>query len=183
MRRLLPTLALTLLATASCSDQSVLPVSSLAPTQALKDREGDPPPPPVAGDGFADFSAFLGDAEAFQSSEGCSAFDSFQLAFEYLLNKPGNNAFLHLRVDGRALDVSAHQTDKKPVDVKGTITGPGFRFDIQQTLGGSIMTGETRLPSTVTFQLVGKLTKTSGFTCTANANLTVHLTSSDIILD
>jgi len=182
MRRLLPTLAITLLATASCSDQSVLPVSTIAPTQALKDREGDPPPPPVAGDGFADFSAFLGDAEALQSADVCSASDSFQLAFEYLLNKPGNNAFLHLRVDGRALDVSAHQTDKK-LDVKGTITGPGFTFDIQQTLGGSIINGETRVPSTVSFQLVGKLTKTSGFTCTANANLTVHLSSSDIILD
>jgi len=173
MRRLLPTLALTLLAAASCGDQSVLPVSSLAPTSALKDREGDPPPPPVAGDADAFLSVYSFDGGDFQSTaDPCEASSSFQFAYKYLLNKPENSAFLHLRSD-RGMDVSAHQTDKK-LDVKGTLSGSDFTFQITETLEGDIIAPETRVPSTVSFLLVGKLTTEAG-TCTANATLTVYL--------
>ena len=176
MRRLLPTLAITLLAAASCSDQSVLPTSSLAPSGALKDV-GDPPPPPVAGDGFAFLSPALDDSE-----DACSISDSFSFSYKYFVNKPAHNAHLQMDITapGHDGEVSGHETDKK-IDAKGTLSGPGYTFVIKQTLGGSLMGSETRLVSTAFFQLVGELTTEAG-KCTANLNLTAQLTSEDVFV-
>lgn len=176
MRRLLPTLALTLFAAASCGDQSVLPTSSLAPSSASYDR-GDPPPPPVSGDGLADLFP------AFDASEGaCSISDaSIPFSYKYFVNKPGNNAKLdmHITGPGRAGDVSAHETNKK-IDVNGTLSGVGYSFAIKEALGGSLKGIETRVATTVTLQLVGQLTTELG-TCTAQLNLTAHLVVGDIV--
>jgi len=171
MRRLLPTLAITLLATASCGDQSLLPTSSIAPSSALRDV-GDPPPPPVAGDGFAFLSPAFDDSEA-----ACSISDSFSFSYKYFVNKTAHNAHLQMDITeaGHDGDVSAHETDKK-IDAKGTLSGPGYTFVIKQTLGGSLMGSETRLVSTAFLQLVGELTTEAG-TCTANLNLQANLTN------
>ena len=176
MRRLLPTLALTLFTAASCGDQSLLPTSSLAPSSALRDV-GDPPPPPVADDGFAFLSPAFDDSE-----DACSVSDSFAFSYRYFVNKTAHNAHLQMDITepGHDGEVSAHQTDRK-IDARGTLSGPGYTFVIKETLGGSLMGSETRLVSTAFFQLVGDLTTEAG-TCTANLNLTAQLTDEEVIV-
>jgi hypothetical protein len=173
MNRIIPLLAAAALLGA-CADQTVAPpVSSIQPTTAVRGLGN--PPPPVARDGFAEFDAFLGD----NSENTCSAHDSFSFSYEYLVNKPGNNAFLHIRVDGRGLDVAIHQTNKK-VDAKGTIVGPGFSFDIGNVVGGAIINEEQHVPSNVSLQLTGKLTTETGV-CTVNATLNAQLIPTEVI--
>lgn len=165
MRRFLITLAAVTVA-AGCGDVASVPTSSLHPTTAL--LSGDPPPPPVGARGFADFDAFEGDA----SDMACSANASFNFSYQYFLNGPGKNSFLHIQID-QGPQVDIHQTDKK-IDAHGTITGAGFTFDIQNVVGGSIQDPEERVPFQVSLQLTGKLTTETG-TCIANATLNATL--------
>ena len=154
-----------------CSDRTTEPAASLvAPGSALHSF-GTPPPPPVSGDGFADIDVF--GATDGSEPNSCGAQGSFTFSYEYFVNKPGNNAFLHIHADGEGLDLQIHQTDKK-IDAKGTITGSGFSFNVKDGLSGSIENSHLTLPSTVTVQLTGTLDTGHG-TCTANATLTASL--------
>src|SRR5262249_52436119 len=140
MRRFVLTLAAVTVA-AGCGDVSTVPTSSLHPTVAL--LSGDPPPPPVGARGFADFDAFFDDA----SDVACSAHVTFNFSYQYFLNAPGNNSFLHIQTDlGDKVDI--HQTNKK-IDANGSITGPGFTFNIQNVVGGTIRDPEERVPGRV----------------------------------
>jgi hypothetical protein len=168
MRRLLVPLAAAALV-AACYDAPVAPNSSLRPTSALFD--GDPPPPPVSGDGFADFTAF----PATDAETDCSVHDSFTFAYEYFNNTPNTNAYLHMRIDGNGLDVAVHETTKK-ITAKGTLTRPDFSFRIDDVLDGTIMNKASGIPGRVVLQLSGQLTLTDGTTCVANATLTAQLT-------
>ena len=170
MRRFMITLA-AVTVVAGCGDVASVPTSSLRPTVARLD--GDPPPPPVGARGFADFDASEGDA----SDMACSAHASFNFSYQYFLNKPGNNSFLHIQID-QGPNVDIHQTNKK-IDAHGTITGAGFTFDIQNVVGGSIQDPEEHVPFRVSLQLTGKLT-TETATCIASATLDANLRNSDI---
>jgi hypothetical protein len=167
MRRLIVPILVAAFAV-GCGERAALPSSPLSPGAASHDI-GTPPPPPISGDGRADLDVFAGD----NSSTDCSASVSFPFAFEYFVNNPGKNAFLHMHVDGQGLDVAVHQTNKK-IDTKGDLSGPGFTFSIQNTLGGEITSSAHPVLNTIVLQLSGTLTQ-DGHTCTANATLTASL--------
>ena len=156
---------------AACGDRAADPTSPLRPTTAVRDL-GTPPPPPVAGEGRADFEAFPSE----DSETSCSVNTTFNFSYEYFRNANDNNAFLHIRSGGPGLDVAIHQTAKK-VDAKGNITGDGFTFAINNVLSGDLTDPEEHVPNSVTFQLTGKLT-TGDATCNANATLFLDLTNS-----
>jgi len=173
MHRTLSLLAAAALISA-CADQPLAPSRSMQPTSAER-ALGNPPPPPVARSGFGEFDAFLED----NSEMACAAHNSFTFTYEYLVNKPVTNAFLHIHVDGEKSNVTVHQTEKK-IDANGTLVGPGFTFDIDKVIAGSIIGVEEHIPASAYLQLTGKLTTETG-TCTANATLALQLTNSDII--
>ena len=102
-------IAAAVLVAAACSDRASLPSSPLSPRDASFDV-GTPPPPPVAGEGRAELDV---------SGGSCSANTSFDFSYEYLLNKPGNNAFLHMDMNGHGPDVEIHQNKK--IDAHGSI--------------------------------------------------------------
>ena len=167
MRRLiLPFAAAALVA--ACYDAPSTPTSSLRPASALFD--GDPPPPPASGDGFADFNA----SPATDAEIDCSVHDSFTFAYEYFNNSPNTNAYLHIRVDGNGLDVSVHETTKK-ITATGTLTRPDFSFQINDVLDGTITNKASGVPGRVVLTLTGLLTTAAGETCVANATLTAQL--------
>jgi hypothetical protein len=167
MRRLIIPFAAAALV-AACYDAPAAPRSSLRPASALFD--GDPPPPPATGDGFADFDAF----PATDAETDCSVHDSFTFGYEYFNNTPNSNAYLHIRVDENGLDVSVHETTKK-ITANGTLTRPGYSFQINEVLDGTIMTKASGVPARVALSLTGQLTLTDGTTCVANATLTAQL--------
>src|SRR5689334_2703356 len=110
---------------AGCGERAVMPSSPLAP--GARSNAGTPPPPPIAGDGFADLDVFSPDEGS--SPAACAANTSFSFAYNYFKNGTDYNAFLHMFINGPGLDVSIHQTSNK-LDGKGSITGPGFTFTI-----------------------------------------------------
>ena len=155
---------------AGCGERAATPTSLLSPGAAAHDF-GTPPPPPIAGDGTGELDVFdSGDG----SSTTCSGDFPITFSYEYFVNNPGHNSFLHLHINGQ--DVTVHQTDKK-IDIHGSITGTGFTFNITDILGGSITNGDGTLPHGVSLPLSGILTTGDG-TCqgnaTFNANLTPH---------
>ena len=156
---------------AACGDRAILPTSPLHTGAASHDL-GNPPPPPVGGDGRAELD--VGSDEDGSLATACSAHESFDFAYEYFVNKALNNAFVHIHIDNQGLDAAIHQTHKK-IDAHGTLTGPGFVFTITDALGGNIFNGEGGgVPNSVTVNLTGQLT-TGETTCTANATLTLEL--------
>jgi len=168
MRRLIIPLAAAALV-AACYDAPSTPTASLlTPGPALLD--GIPPPPPATGDGFADFDA----TPATDAETDCSVHDSFTFGYEYFNNTPNTNAYLHIRVDGNGLDVSVHETTKK-ITANGTLTRPGYSFQINDVLDGTIMNKASGVPARVVLQLTGQLTLTDGTTCVANATLAAQL--------
>jgi hypothetical protein len=172
MRRLFIPLAAAAIV-AACSDVPSAP-ASLRPGPAHLSREGDPPPPPVSGDGSADFDAFVGD----NSETACTAHDSFNFSYQYLKNS-NTNTYLHITVEGRGLDVAVHETENK-LTAKGTLNGPGFTFKIDDAVGGTLSDKVSRVPPRVTIQLTGTLTTSEGETCTASAVLRAQLVDVDI---
>jgi hypothetical protein len=160
-----------LVAVAGCSDVAA-PTSRLAPGNASLGL-GDPPPPPVSGDAFLEFSIAPAIDGSDEESTTCSAAAATSVKFQYFLNTQRTNAFLHIRVDGQGLDASVHQTNNK-LTAKGTLTGPGFTFAITNALSGDIIESEVNFPSAVNFQVTGKLT-VGTTTCAANANVSVQL--------
>ena len=168
MRRLIIPFAAAALV-AACYDAPAAPSSSLRPASALFD--GDPPPPPVSGDGFADFTA----SEATDNSGSeCQASALFKFDYDYFNNpQEDGNAYLHMRIDGNGLDIAVHQTEKK-ITAKGTLTQPDFSFRIDEVLAGTI-TNKESVPETVRLSLSGQLTLTDGTTCAATATLSATL--------
>jgi hypothetical protein len=173
MRRLIVPVVVAAFAV-GCGERAINPTSPLSPRAASLDL-GNPPPPPVAGDGRADLDVFQGDDS---QAASCSGHTTFTFAWDYFVNKQGNNAFLHIRIDGQGLDVSVHQTDKK-VDAHGDITAPGFDFSINDVISGGIIDQETHVPGRVVLNLVGTFTDEEGNTCTANATLTASLNGNE----
>ena len=167
MHRLTFTVAAAVLLTA-CADRAADPTAPLRPTTASRDL-GTPPPPPVAGEGRADFEAF----PSSDSELACSASSEFNFSYEYLANNPGNNAYLHVRFNGHGLDIAIHQTNQK-IDAKGDVTIDDFSFLIKNVLSGNIIDPAHDVPTSVTLHLTGKLT-TDGGTCNANAALVLNL--------
>ena len=172
MRRLIVPAVVAALAV-GCGERAFTPTSPLTPGAASLDL-GNPPPPPVAGDGRADLDVFSGD----NSATSCQGHTSFTFAWDYFVNAPGNNAFLHIRIDGQGLDVSIHQTNKK-VDAHGDITAPGFDFSINDVISGGIIDQESHVPGRVVLNLVGTFTDGEGNTCTANATLNASLNGNE----
>ena len=172
MRRLIMPIVVAAFA-AGCGERAALPSSPLSPGAASR-QAGTPPPPPISGDGFADLDVFRDDGSSDEATE-CSAHVSFPFSYEYFVNNPGKNAFLHIHLDGHGLDVAIHQTNKK-LDVKGDLTGTGFTFSVADALGGEITDPEHPVLTHVTLQLTGTLTH-AGTSCTANATLTASLVS------
>jgi hypothetical protein len=173
MRRLIVPVVVAAFAV-GCGERAFTPTSPLSPSAASLDL-GNPPPPPVAGDGRADLDVFSGDNS---SATSCQGHTSFTFAWDYFVNGPGNNAFLHIRIDGQGLDVAIHQTDKK-VDAHGDITAPGFDFSINNVISGGIIDPETHVPNRIVLNLVGTFTDEEGNVCTANATLHASLDGKD----
>jgi hypothetical protein len=173
MRRLIIPLAAAALV-AACYDAPSTPTASLQ-TPGPARLDAIPPPPPASGEGFGDFTAF----EATDASETtCSVHDTFTFAYEYFDSGTDNNAYLHIRVDGNGLDVAVHETTKK-ITANGTLTRPGFTFQINDVVDGTIFNKEPGVPDRVSLSLTGQLTLTDGTTCVANATLTAQLTKVD----
>ncbi len=170
MRRLIAPFVVAAFAV-GCGERSLTPTSPLSPGAASL-AFGNPPPPPVSGGGRADLDVFDGESSLAAS---CDAHTTFTFSWDYFVNKPGNNAFLHITIDGHGHDVSIHQTNKK-IDVKGDISGAGFTFSISDAISGGIMDSESHVPSNILLQLTGQLKTDDGATCTANATLHASLT-------
>ena len=101
---------------AACADgTTAMPSSSLRPTGQIS-AAGNPPPPPLTGrdDGelipdFDDFSS-TASVDATRNGSAKTALPSCNLpgsvnlnyAFDYLINKPDNNAFVHLDPDNQS---------------------------------------------------------------------------------
>jgi hypothetical protein len=176
-------LALAGVALSACSDRASLPTSPVHPTGPSYDLFGDPPPPPIgSSDGFADFST-----ESFDLSSAsvrkqvsvvdtppCEAATSFHFAYMYFVNKPDNNAFLHINPDDPSKNVEIHQTDKK-IDAHGVIVGPGFTYTITGAIGGAIVNPDEHVPGAVNVQLTGVLHTDVGASCQTTANLAASL--------
>ena len=174
MRRLILPLAAAALA-AACYDAPSTPTASLLTPRSPASLDGIPPPPPVSGEGFGDFTA----TDATDNSEtSCpTVHDNFTFAYDYLENSPDQNAYLHIRVDGNGLDIAVHETDKK-ITAKGTLTRPTFSFQINDVLDGTIFNKAEGAPQSVTLSLAGVLT-VDGQSCAATATFIARL--SDII--
>jgi hypothetical protein len=155
---------------AACYDAPSTPsaqTSSLRPASALFD--GDPPPPPVSGEGLADFTAF----EAADASEtACSVSDTFKFAYRYFSNGPDKNAYLVMN-NGKGVDVTVLETTKLIV-AKGTVTRPGYSFRIDDVVGGTIKNKGSGIPPRIVLQFTGML-RVEKERCVANAMLSVQL--------
>ena len=124
---------------AACSDSNVTaPVSRAQPHGASLTR-GDPPPPPLSGDGsgFADAGndEFGGLVPNAAPSDQCTLFASFDLeyVFKFLQNNNDNNTVGHLDLSGPttgSIDVHAHANGKS--DISGHISNGSFDLNIKQ---------------------------------------------------
>jgi hypothetical protein len=168
MRRLIIPFAAAALVAACYDTPSAPPSSLLAHRPAVLD--GIPPPPPASGEGFADFDA----SPATDAETDCSVHDTFTFAYDYFNNGPNTNAYLQLRVDGNGLDVLVHETTKQ-ITANGTLTRPGYSFQINDVFAGTITNKESGVPGRVVLSLTGVLTTDTGETCVANATLSAQL--------
>ncbi|MEP6690212.1 MAG: hypothetical protein ABJD07_03590 [Gemmatimonadaceae bacterium] len=180
MRHVLAVVALAVVATA-CSDPVTAPPS---PTSGLRAAFliGDPPPPPLTGTGDGTFSTLSGAALSVATAvvgssdphQLCSVSDfNFQFAWRYFINKPENNAWIHvdeLQYNGHS---DFHSTEKKN-DASGQIVGPDFTFSLGDVVSGSVF-NETRTPGSFYFVVTGKLTLADGQTCDVTGNVTLNL--------
>ncbi|MFI5229642.1 MAG: hypothetical protein ACHQWU_11270 [Gemmatimonadales bacterium] len=165
---------------AACSDVSAVPSSPLG-AQGPAFELGNPPPPPLSGGVSLSFDA----GDSFDASIAadvvgdvppgpCRASELLNFTYDFLVNPPGNNAFLHLRGGDDAHLVTIHQTDSK-LDAHGTIVGDGFTFDISDATDGSIVDIGHHGERLVSVSLSGTLTTSDGASCQASANLSGHL--------
>jgi hypothetical protein len=168
---------------AGCADSPAAPTLA-RPTGPSFDA-GDPPPPPITGEGFAEFDASRSDAGGFSfagtvSDIGdfppgpCRASRGFGINYSYFINKNNTNAVLHIDPDDASHHVTLHQTAKK-LDGSGQIVGPDFVFKISDVVAGGIIGPEERLPGAVFVSLRGTLTLADGTSCQADAQLGVFL--------
>ncbi|MDQ6829500.1 MAG: hypothetical protein M3081_11590, partial [Gemmatimonadota bacterium] len=146
--------------------------------------QGDPPPPPLTGtDGNGFFTTFgegalAGTVAANKVSNAsgptsCNAELSFQFDWKYFVNKPENNAWIHVDQHGFNGHSQFHSTNKKN-DASGQIVGPGFTFQIADVLYGSVF-NESRWPGSYSFTVSGKLTLADGTKCNTTGNVFLNL--------
>ena len=169
---------------AACADgTTAIPSSSLRPTGQIS-AAGNPPPPPLTGRGDGELEPDFGDdfssaASVDATRNGKSgpvpcdlpAFVNLSYSFDYMINKPDKNAFVHLDPDNQK-QITIHQNGNK-VDAHGTIVGAGFTFAISDVTAGSIIgDGEGgRVLDSFFLRITGIVTHADGSKCQAAAIL------------
>jgi hypothetical protein len=170
---------------AACADgTTAIPSSSLRPTGHIS-AAGNPPPPPLTGrgdgellpDDFSDEFSSAASVGATTNGSGKSALPSCTLpgtvdldyAFDYLINKQDNNAFVHLDPDNQK-QITIHQHGDK-LDAHGTIVGTGFTFAIGDVTDGSIIGEGGGVVGSFFLRVTGIVTLANGNKCQAAAIL------------
>lgn len=181
---------------AACADgTTAIPSSSLRPAGQIS-AAGNPPPPPLTGRGdgelapdFDEEFSSAASVDATRDGGGKSAlvpcdlpaFVSLSYSFDYMINKPDKNAFVHLDPDNQK-QITIHQNGDK-LDAHGTIIGAGFTFAITDVTDGSIIgDGEGgRVLDSFFLRITGIVTHADGSKCQAAAILDGGLGGSDSI--
>lgn len=157
---------------AACSDSNIVNPTSQARAGAAVRDDGDPPPPPLSGQGgigSLDAGPLTDFAAAAQTTDACTMGHPFSFVFSwsYLQANGSTNELVHVDLtSGSAGSLTLHDIQSGKVLAHGTVADATFSFTIQDT---QLLTlTEEGFDASVT----GTLTNlTSGFACQTSATL------------